>query len=1083
MESKKLWNSLAELRNEPEAMAAQKKEFAVDPFEQALQEGTSSNRRNFLKVFGFSVSSAAVLTACSKTPVKYSLPYVDKPSEILPSVANYYASSFFDGSEYVSVLVKSREGRPIKIEGNPSSTVTKGGASAAAFASVLGLYDTNRYEVPSSASGINGSWEKADAEIGQALAGARSIRILSSTLLSPSSEAVIARFVAKYPTTKWIQYDADSASGILEANEANFGKRSIPSYHFDKADLIVSIGADFLGTWLSPTEYTRQFATRRKVSKQERNLNRLIVFESHLSLTGSNADLRVPYKPSQEGQVVLKLYNEIASLAGKPRLAGDGADLAGNAVTAYAKELWNNQAKSLVVSGSNDPNVQQLVNGINVLLGNYGKTIDLINHANIRRGSDKEVQGFLEELKAGQVDAVFFVDTNPVYTLPNGKELGAALANVKVSVSFSHKPDETANACNYRLPSHHWLEAWGDAQPYKGSFSIIQPNIRPLYKTRAWQDSLLKWSGESQDYVAFQRAWWKENIFSVAKDNLGYREFLKNDLYSAGRTPGFEDFWRYVVSVGVLDLTERIPGVLEYKGIGEGVVSAITSEYKATADKTLEAVVYSKVSIGQGVDADNPWLQEMPDPITKATWDNYVCVSPAYATEKGLKQTDVVTVSAGGAKFDLPVLILPGLQRYTVAIAAGYGRTVAGPAAQGIGANANVLRSFKGSTFRSHADGVTLTPKGETYPIALTQTHGTVMGRAIVYETTLKDYDKDTAALVEKRGHIQHHNKLYTLYKDYPMTGHRWAMVIDLNSCTGCGACVVSCQSENNIPVVGKKEVLRGREMHWIRIDRYFSTDGDPSGNLGTQHAGVTVKESATPSKFEDESAEALPEVVFQPMMCQHCDNAPCENVCPVLATVHSSEGLNQQAYNRCFGTRYCANNCPYKVRRFNWLDYTNNGQGAGAFLKTEFIHNPGVEDNTFYDSQDQPAKVNVRRMVLNPDVTVRARGVMEKCSFCVQRLQAGKLTAKKEGRKLQDGDVMVACQQSCPAQCITFGDLNDPESAVSKLYASERGFQVLEDLKVLPSITYLAKVRNQDEVEQQVRKALRSDKEYPQTA
>jgi molybdopterin-containing oxidoreductase family iron-sulfur binding subunit len=1011
MEEKRYWSSLEQRSGDAEALAQLNQEFpAGDPFEQAAQsEVLRTSRRDFLKVLGFGIGSAATLAACTQTPVKYALPYVNKPVEIIPTIADYYASTFFDGTDYNSILVKTREGRPIKIEGNPSSKVTPQGTSASAQASVLSMYDSNRLRKPRVGKGSK-DWKSIHEEIGQKLAEISSrggrIRIVTPTVISPSTRKLIGEFADKYAGTRWVEYDPVSYSGLLDAHQKAFAQRVIPQYHFDKADLVVSFGADFLGTWLSHTEFTSDWVQKRKFRDDPSQLSRLIVFETHMSLTGANADTRIPIKPSMEGALILKLHDEIASATGGPMLGGEGMEAPGNYVAVAAQELLAKRGRSIVVSGSNDPDVQLAVASINRMLGNYGPTLDLSRPCNLRRGSDEAISELVREVESDQVDAVIIVNSNPVYSLPNGKIFGESLKKVELKVAHVVSENETSVLCDYVLPTNHYLESWGDAEPYLGSYSVQQPTIRPLFDTMQFQDCLLHYMGKHDTtYYAYLQNFWKGKLGEGSFEDA-WKNFLHEGVYErgvGGEMPTFK--------------TDALTGV----------GSALAARYTGNKGQT-EVVLYLN-SIGTGDASDNPWLQELPDPITKVTWDNYVLVPMKMAKELGLKTNDMAKVETDRHSVTLPVLVQPGQQAETIGIALGYGRTECGKAGKEVGANVYpfVMVDENGPHLFNKAK---ISKAEGKYGLAISQTHGTIMGRNIIRETTVSEYKPYIANYQEEREKMLHH--LVSLYPPVRTPGHHWAMVIDLNACTGCGACVVACNAENNVSVVGREEVRRGREMHWIRIDRYYS-DSTPEN----------------PTDPNEDPAE-YPEVVFQPMLCQHCDDAPCENVCPVLATVHSSEGLNQQAYNRCFGTRYCANNCPYKVRRFNWLDYTNTER---------FIYNP-VDD--------------LGRMVLNPDVTVRARGVMEKCSFCQQRIQAAKLEAKKAGKPLADGAIQPACAQACAAGAIYFGDINNAESKVASLYPKhspfeydpprkgyDRAYFVIEEIKTRPSIAYLVKVRN----------------------
>ncbi|MCZ2357329.1 MAG: 4Fe-4S dicluster domain-containing protein [Bacteroidia bacterium] len=970
--------------NQPE----NNKDIPVEEIFDDSSLGLNSNRRDFLKYLGFGIT-AATLAACEKTPVRYALPYIVKPNDLMPGVPNYYASTFYDGSEYNSILVKTREGRPIKIEGNSTSPISEGGVSTRAHASVLSLYDNARLKGPI-ANKTETKWEDVDNQIKTKLGElSGKIVLLSHSILSPSTRSLIQTFAEKFKV-RHITYDSYSSSAILEANQQCFDKAVLPHYRFDKAKIIVGFNADFLGTWLTPTTFTKQWVKNRSLVNGQKEMSRHYQFETNLSLTGSNADYRAPMKPSDEGKYVLKLYNEIAKLAGQAGAEG-GMDAAGNLVSKAAQDLWANKGNGIVVSGSNQVGVQILVNTINNLLGNVGTTIDFSRPSNLRQGKDSEMAKLIEEINAGSVEGLLLYNCNPVYSHPNGETIKNAIGKLKLSVSFSSHIDETSDVCQYVLPDNNYLESWGDAEPFHNSFSIQQPTINHLFNTRQFQQNLLSWLGDTRDPYLFLADYWKNTIFP-----------------KTGSTAAFPTFWTHTLHEGILELPAEASTV---KFSDKGLSAAI-QEVTQTSGAAMELMVYQKVGIGTGEMAGNPWLQELPDPITKATWDNYITVNREDAKTLKVEQGDIMKLEVeGGKSIDLPVIIQPGQTRGTFGIALGYGRTKAPKAALGIGKNAATLTGILNGNWQPWAKVTKATKVGSGYKLALAQTQPTQYNRPIVKETILSEYVKDPQAA--------NHEKfdLVSLWAEHDKNGHYWAMAIDLNACTGCGACVVSCQAENNIPVVGKEEVLVRREMHWMRIDRYYSSE----------------KENII-------DASEMPEVVFQPLMCQHCDNASCETVCPVLATVHSIDGLNQQVYNRCVGTRYCANNCAYKVRRFNWLDYTN---------VNNFQYNP-VDD--------------LGRMVLNPDVTVRSRGTMEKCSFCVQRIQAAKIAAKVSGKPLPDGQLQTACSASCPSGAIVFGDLNDPDSQIAKLYKSDRAYRLLEEVKTKPHVSYLVKVRNKDE-------------------
>jgi MoCo/4Fe-4S cofactor protein with predicted Tat translocation signal len=997
--TKRYWRGLEELTNDADFVKNSHKEFGDMPSlndapSSNITDGSGTHRRDFLKMLGFGVSAVA-LAAC-EAPVKKAIPYLNKPEDVEPTIANWYASTYSEGGEYASILVKTREGRPIKIEGNKLSSVSKGALSARAHASVLSLYDNEKLK-GAQIGGKPAEWIDTDklitSELAAIAAKGGQIRIVSNSIISPTTNKVIADFASKYPNTQHIAYDANSVSGLIEANGG-----IVPSYDFSKAKTIVSIGADFLGTWVAPTEFAAQWAKGRKVSKANRNMSRHYQFESIFSNTGANADYRTAIKPSQEGLVVAALYNAIATklsatTISSPKINFDNLEKA-------ATDLVATKGASLVVSGSNDSSVQNIVNGINGLLGSYGNTIDLGNPIAYKQGSDTQMSTFINELNSGKISAVIFYNTNPVYNHLRGAEIATAISKASLSISTNERADETGSLCKYNTPDSHYLESWNDAQPRRGMYSLTQPTISTIFKTRQTQSSLLKWAGLDSDYSKYLENNWKSNILNGAKS---WTQALHDGVFETTSTSAF--------NAPVMNLADS--------------VAKIAKNYTAES-KGLELAIYEKIGMGTGAQANNPWIQEFPEPVSKACWDNYASISQKTAKELSLSKDDVVEISANGKTVSLPVLVQPGQADGTVAIAIGYGRTKAGKSADGVGVN---IYPFMGKTNSWNGGVVELKKTGETRVIAQTQTHNTVMARqAVVQETTLAEYKKDVKAghwaaeVVTAEGKVPATD--ISLWNGHQRPNHSWGMVIDLNSCTGCSACVVSCSAENNVPVVGRQEVINSREMHWIRIDRYYSSD-----------ANVEDRKAL-------EIASDNPEVIFQPMMCQHCNNAPCETVCPVLATTHSSEGLNQMTYNRCIGTRYCANNCPYKVRRFNWFRYYQ------------------TDDFDFHFNND------LGRMVINPDVTVRSRGVMEKCSFCVQRIQEGKLTAKKEKRVLKDGEINVACAQSCPTNALIFGDKNDPTSEISKVLAEEkegRSFRVIEEINVDPNVNYLLKVRNKD--------------------
>ncbi len=1057
-----IWISSEDLSGDEKLAKASEKEFFELPIlndladENVLAESSAgSNRRDFLKYLGFSLGAATVAAACD-TPIRQALPYVNKPDTIVPGVATYYASSFVKGGDFCPVLIKTREGRPIKIEGNAMSPMTKGGTSARAQASVLDLYDVARLRNPSiSDDGIMDavSWSDLDNDLKKQLKSASAIRLVGHTHMSPTLAATLKAFEGAFSQAKTITYDPISSSAILQANENTFGKREIPGYHFDKADLIVNFGADFLGTWVSPIEFANQFGSRRKIKGTDgKNMSRLIQLESNMSYTGSNADQRVLIKPSEQGLAIAKLHNAVAA-----KLGGQSIDINGSlsnpkaekALPVLADELVQAKGTSIVLSSSNNIAEQSLINSLNHLLGNYGETLDFQSSSFQRQGIDREMVDFVNELTSGAIDAVIFLDdANPVYDHPLGAQIATALDNVTTRVSCAYLPSETQDLCNYICPVPHNMECWGDANPKKGYYAILQPVIHPLFDTRPLLESLAIWSDTSKDsgmddpcYAAI-KSYWEEHLFPM------------QSKYST-----FRGFWDATLKDGFVQL-EQPEETLAFSLD----VTTLAGKINRLANSELEIQFYESIGVGNGIYANNPWLQELPDPVTRAVWDNVLHIPLKWngrnrfeyfnnLDEDGL----LVDVSSGENTVRLPIVRQFGQMEGTVASALGYGRSITGKAGLDVGSNlypmlttdeqgniqyfstvptvSNKVGRDKrfASVQHHHTLGVTGKDEsqgGETINVdeKVVMTLGTgfqggLTKRSILRHTNVDHLEEAIEHLHEEREEFKHLNEqtLYPDRTDYYGMGHHWGLSVDLTACIGCAACQVACVAENNVPIVGKTEVNRHHEMTWLRIDRYYYGDVE------------------------------TPNVVYQPMMCQHCDNAPCENVCPVAATNHSSEGLNQMAYNRCVGTRYCANNCPYKVRRFNWLDYN----AADLF--------PSNENDPFDESVPYYAD-NLTRMVLNPDVTVRARGVIEKCSMCVQRIQEGKLRAKVENRKLQDSDIKTACQTACPTGAIVFGDQNNHDGQLHHLNNDPKNYIALEETNVRSSVGYLMKVTNKSE-------------------
>jgi molybdopterin-containing oxidoreductase family iron-sulfur binding subunit len=1061
MSDKKYWQSFAELNDNDNFKKRSQDEFQEElPFEDQDGKGwldAKSPRRDFLKYLGFS-TAAATIASC-KQPVRKAIPYINRPENVTPGVAKYYATTYVQSGDVVPIVAKVRDGRPIKIEGNELCSFTKGGTSARVQASVLDLYDTNRLTHPKQRTSGNKfqeipTYEQLDRLVTSALAGVGGapVVLLTSTIVSPSTKQVISEFLGKYPGSRHVQYDAMSYSGLLLANEASFGRRAIPSYRFDRAKVIVSLGADFLGTWLNPVEFGRAYSYNRKIDERNPQMSKHYQFESHLSLTGSNADERYSHRPSDTGAVALALYAALGGQGAAPSITD--AKLR-QGIQKAAADLKANSGAALVVCGSNDPNVQLVVNAINSAIGANGSTINWAQPLLVKQGIDKDMVDLVAQMNAGQVGALLIYDANPAYEYFDSAAFINGLKKVKVSISFNEKMDETTKLCNFSIPTHHYLESWGDAEPKAGYISFIQPTIAPLFKTRPYQTSLLKWAGNNADYETYFRQYWTGRAGGADAFEKALQDgVLEGNTAPAGQT-GLFAAADTTGTAAASTTTVTTGGGASFNGGGlTNAIAQINANKKAGKD---ELVIYESVPLGAGKQGGNPWLLELHDPITKATWGNYAMISMSKAEELGIdyKGTDyeyypdkpVIKITVNNKTVSLPALVIPGMNPNTIAIAVGYGRNEElGKASFGIGQNVYQFARFNGTTMEHYAP---VTVAGETFgkeKIAQVQIHNSYEGRTeVVKETSLATFKKYPKRYTEFREELAKdyapktgdYRKEATLYGDHVQPGLKWGMSIDMNSCIGCGACVVACNAENNVPVVGKKEVLRAHEMQWLRIDRYFVSD--------------------------DKDPNDLKAVVFQPMLCQHCDNAPCENVCPVAATMHNSEGINQMAYNRCIGTRYCANNCPYKVRRFNWADYT----GADSFKNNQQpLVDEGKLDEVVLQMND-----DLTRMVLNPDVVVRSRGVMEKCSFCIQRTQEAKLKVKLENREFRDGDAKTACMQACPTSAIIFGNANDQNSQVTQIRKNNPGrlFYVIEQLHTLPNVSYLAKVRNTEELVENV--------------
>jgi len=1028
------------------------------------EETWSVSRRRFLEATGFSIGAAS-LAGCGQAPQENALPFVEQPEAFVPGRMRQYAT-FCDGcTANCGLLVGSRDGRPLKMEGMPSHPLSKGGLCAVGQALPLGLYDSNRLAGPL-VDGEAVQWDNVDSQIFKKLAAIKNgeaVRVVTPTITSPSLQTQIDEFLAQFDDGRHVVFDASSSSAILDAHKKTHAARVLPHYRLDKASVIVSFGADFLGTWISPVEFTAAWQSRRAPSPEHPQMSYHVQFESRMSLTGSNADRRIRISPKQQFAALSHVAFKLSQLAEKPLGTApatldtvDDADFAD-----VATRLWAAKGTAIVLSDSQDVASQVVVNYINDLLDGYGNTLDVERHSHQKQGNDADVIRLLAELESGKVAALFVAGTDLTQNLPRREKLAAAIAEVPLVVSLADRVDDFASLAGIICPDHHALESWTDTEPVSGLVAIGQPTSPPIKDkdTRAAIESFARWSHRAGSAEEIIREHWKTHIFPRQKS-----------------TTRFAQFWNQVVHDGYVEVDPKSATVGPFDS------SIVKLASGPASGEQLSLLLYNKIGLPDSRHSHNPWLQELPDPITKVTWDNYACVSSQYGKTQGLVNGDMVRVEADGIAIELPVFVQPGQDDSTVAIALAYGCrgtdrfAKVGPqwfesnltVQEGgtIGENGAAFIIIDDSSIQPVRQGVTLKKTGKHRELASTQEYDSIQvpaavaprggeRRDIVQETTLSEYKLDPKAGTpvlhhgptahadehneqpshdeeaptddsshapddshesEKPAHdgnSQHGNSQHgdsqLWADDHPKVGHAWAMVIDLNKCTGCSSCLIACQSENNVPVVGRDEVRRQREMHWLRIDRYYSGKRDKAD----EYLGDV-------------------DVYHQPMMCQHCDNAPCETVCPVLATVHSEEGLNVQAYNRCVGTRYCANNCPYKVRRFNWFDY--------------------------------PRDDTLQNLALNPDVTVRSRGVMEKCSMCVQRIEDGKIEARRQGEPLADGAIQTACQQSCPAQATVFGDMNDPKSGVSSGLKDTRRYKVLEEFNFRPAIGYLRVVKNSNE-------------------
>ena len=988
------------------------KDFLAD--EKTLDE-SSTSRRDFLKYVGFTTAAAAV--AACEGPVVKSVPYVVQPERIRPGIANYYATTIADGYDFASVLVKTREGRPIKIESNSDAPIL-GCANARVHASVLSLYDNLRLKRPL-ANDKEVSWDnfylQTEAILKALAKSNKEIILLIPTIPSPTSLKIIANFIAIYPNIRPVVYDSISSDAALNSYEKYYGKRALADYDFSKAKTIVSIDADFIGDWQGGG-YEAGYAKSRIPNHHHHKaiMSQHFHFESNMSLTGANADHRVPCTPAEQKNILAFIYDSLIGV--DPRqLSEKMRPIAEKSVAALKKA----GSKGVLVSGIEDEVAQAVVFAINTHL--KSEAFNPESPKLIRQGNTKDVLSAFQAIESGAVSGLISIGVNPVFSSSNGKALGEAVKNLEFSLTFSSKIDETASVSQFVAATPHYLESWGDFEFKPGHFSLAQPTIRPLFDTQQYQDVLLRLAGQSSKFYDEIKAHWNEFI-------LGSNSWGK----------ALHDGYFYIkTSTEILNPDFSRLNLNELRG---------------ASSVGMSLILYSKIGMGDGQQANNPWLQEFPDPITRVSWDNYLTISLLDANEIGLKNTNTsngalngsyAKVTVNGRSLRVPVIVQPGQAKGTVGLSFGYGKRLGLKEEMQTGVNA-----FEFYTNFQKVQSVEISPLNGEHEFACVQLHNTLMGRGdIVKETTLeifntkdKKYWNSIPQVSKNHFEFDVTSPEVDMWQEFDRSiGHHFNLSIDLNSCTGCGACVIACHAENNVPVVGKREVRKSRDMHWLRIDRYYSSADSFEGDIMTKESISGVGDSLSTFGKMEQAAEN-PQVAFQPVMCQHCNHAPCETVCPVAATSHGRQGQNHMAYNRCIGTRYCANNCPYKVRRFNWFLYNKN------------------------DEFDYHMNNDLGRMVLNPDVVVRSRGVMEKCSMCIQMTQKTILDAKLEGREIKDSDWNCACSNACDTGAMVFGDLNDEKSKVAQLHKDDRMYHLLEHVGTKPNVMYQLKVRNTDD-------------------
>jgi molybdopterin-containing oxidoreductase family iron-sulfur binding subunit len=990
------WRSLEAVSETPEF-----KEFLHREFPQNASEWLDPvGRRGFLKLMGASLTLAGV-TACTRQPEEAILPYVRQPEEIVPGKPLFYATAMPFAGAGMGLLVESHEGRPTKIEGNPDHPTSRGATDVFAQAAILNLYDPDRSQTLTHLGEIRtfDAFVNALKEVVAAQQGSKGVglRILSETVVSPTLNAQIDELLGRLPQAKWVQWEPFGRHNAREGSRLAFGEYVDAQYAIEKADVVLSLDADFLCSGGSGLKHARAFASRRRVEGNKAEFIRLYAVESSPTNTGSKADHRLPLRPSEIEHLARAVAAQVGVAAAGSASVPEAAQ---NWVAVLVKDLQAARGRSLVIAGDTQPPVvHALAHAMNEALGNVGATVTYTQTAEARPSNQLEgLKELVGEMNAGTVSFLLVLGGNPVYTAPADLKFAEALEKVALRAHVGLHHDETAALCHWHVPEAHFLESWSDVRASDGTVSIVQPLIAPLYGGRSFHEvvAALSESGPRPAYDLVRAFWNGEGVAprqpvaaaAPAGRGAAVPQATPQGGQAGSATSTFDRQWKRWLHDGVMANTAFTPKPVSVQANGIPAVGSPSAG-------GIDVVFLPDPSVYDGRFANNAWLQELPKSLTKLTWDNAALIGPATAERLELVSGDLVELSQGGRSLRIPVWIAPGHAPDTLTLHAGYGRERAGRVGNGTGFNVYPLRTTAAPHILS---GVQLAATGDSYELASTQDHWSLEGRNIVRVGTKEQFESDPD-FAKKMEHLPL-SGITMLKQEYRYDGYAWGMAIDQNVCTGCNSCVVACQAENNVPVVGKAQVLNGREMHWLRVDRYYTGDLE---NPDTYH---------------------------QPMPCQQCESAPCEVVCPVSATTHSDEGLNDMVYNRCVGTRYCSNNCPYKVRRFNFLLYSDwNTQSLWPLR--------------------------------NPDVSVRSRGVMEKCTYCVQRINHARVAAKLEDRQIRDGEVLTACQSACPTEAIVFGNINDPDSRVSQLKQSPLNYPLLAELNTRPRTTYLAVVRN----------------------